>query len=243
MAGLGTRRAGFRWVPGVTPLPELSPDCTVYRYTGLRTGTTPTKQPNPRLGFARNPSVYRYTSPVPVQPSARTGTAINPVPVRSPAEATRELTKNSTFRILVLGFKPLISGFEPWVGTLSTTLHKTYLLIGYSVEDEPKVGMTFISEEEAYNFYNAYARKIGFSIRKSHTTRRKDNTVQTKWLVCSRQGKREDHPTYEAKRPRRIERVDCQARIEFKIDRSNAWTIKRVILDHSHKCTSPGSQS
>lgn len=50
--------------------------------------------------------------------------------------------------------------------------------------------MTFISEEEAYNFYNAYAIRIDFSITKSNTTRR-------------------------------IERVDCQARIEFKIDRSN----------------------
>nr|CAD1840565.1 unnamed protein product [Ananas comosus var. bracteatus] len=49
-----------------TPLPENCSRCTVYRYTGSRTGTTPARQPNPSLGFARNPSVYRYTSPVPV---------------------------------------------------------------------------------------------------------------------------------------------------------------------------------
>nr|CAD1818100.1 unnamed protein product [Ananas comosus var. bracteatus] len=48
------------------------------------------------------------------------------VPVHSPAEATRELTKNPTFRVLVLSFKPPISGFEPWVGTLSTTLHEVW---------------------------------------------------------------------------------------------------------------------
>ena len=33
----------------------------------------------------------------------------------------------------------------------------------------PKVGMTFQSEEEAYEMYNTYAGKVGFSIRKSKT--------------------------------------------------------------------------
>jgi zinc finger SWIM domain-containing protein 3 len=31
----------------------------------------------------------------------------------------------------------------------------------------PKVGMSFKLEEEAYEFYNNYAGKMGFSIRKT----------------------------------------------------------------------------
>ena len=33
----------------------------------------------------------------------------------------------------------------------------------------PHVGMSFKSENDAYQMYNAYARRIGFSIRKSTT--------------------------------------------------------------------------
>ena len=35
------------------------------------------------------------------------------------------------------------------------------------VELNPKVGMRFNNEEDAYDFYNAYARSVGFSIRKN----------------------------------------------------------------------------
>ena len=36
-----------------------------------------------------------------------------------------------------------------------------------SSEVIPKIDMEFETEEEAYNFYNAYAYNVGFSIRKS----------------------------------------------------------------------------
>ncbi|XP_062230133.1 uncharacterized protein LOC133927738 [Phragmites australis] len=37
-----------------------------------------------------------------------------------------------------------------------------------SSENVPTVGMCFASEKEAHNFYNSYAKKIGFSIRWCH---------------------------------------------------------------------------
>lgn len=49
----------------------------------------------------------------------------------------------------------------------------------------PKVGMTFESEDQAYEFYNYYAGKIGFSIRKSHSRLRRDGTIYQKHIVCS----------------------------------------------------------
>uniref|UniRef100_A0A0D9WMZ8 Uncharacterized protein n=1 Tax=Leersia perrieri TaxID=77586 RepID=A0A0D9WMZ8_9ORYZ len=39
-------------------------------------------------------------------------------------------------------------------------------------EQVPKLGMTFESEEATYNFYNLYARRVGFSIRKCHVKHR-----------------------------------------------------------------------
>ena len=41
----------------------------------------------------------------------------------------------------------------------------------------PEVGMSFESGENAYEMYNTYAGKIGFSIRKSDTNRRVDKTM------------------------------------------------------------------
>jgi zinc finger SWIM domain-containing protein 3 len=48
----------------------------------------------------------------------------------------------------------------------------------------PEVGMSFESEEEAYDMYNTYAGKIGFSIRKSDTKRRGDDSIYLKLRPC-----------------------------------------------------------
>jgi zinc finger SWIM domain-containing protein 3 len=53
----------------------------------------------------------------------------------------------------------------------------------------PKVGMQFLSEEEAYSFYNKYADTIGFSIRRSSGHKMKNScTMQQRTFRCSRQG-------------------------------------------------------
>jgi FAR1 DNA-binding domain len=54
------------------------------------------------------------------------------------------------------------------------------------------VSMTFTSQQEAYEFYNDYAKKKGFSIRKSIVRKDpNDNTIIFRWFCCSRSGFRE----------------------------------------------------
>jgi zinc finger SWIM domain-containing protein 3 len=48
--------------------------------------------------------------------------------------------------------------------------------------------MSFEYAENAYEMYNTYAGKVGFSIRKSDTKRRVDKTMSSKLVVCSKQG-------------------------------------------------------
>ena len=56
-------------------------------------------------------------------------------------------------------------------------------------ERVPKLGMKFVSEEEAYTFYNKYAKTIGFGIRKSSGHKVPNtSTIQQRTFVCSRQG-------------------------------------------------------
>jgi hypothetical protein len=52
----------------------------------------------------------------------------------------------------------------------------------------PKVGMSFASENDAYEMYNTYAGMIGFSIRKSIIKCRADKTIYSRVIVCSSQG-------------------------------------------------------
>jgi zinc finger SWIM domain-containing protein 3 len=53
----------------------------------------------------------------------------------------------------------------------------------------PKIGMRFISEQEAYGFYNAYAGEIGFSVRKSGCHYVGDSLIiKTRTFCCFRQG-------------------------------------------------------
>ncbi|KAI3929342.1 hypothetical protein MKX01_006578, partial [Papaver californicum] len=46
----------------------------------------------------------------------------------------------------------------------------------------PKIGVEFDLEQMAYNYYNHYARGVGFSIQKDSTTHRKDKTISIRVL-------------------------------------------------------------
>ena len=47
----------------------------------------------------------------------------------------------------------------------------------------PEVGMTFQSEDKAYEMYNTYTGKVGFIIRKSYIKHRADKTICQKYIV------------------------------------------------------------
>ena len=98
----------------------------------------------------------------------------------------------------------------------------------------PKVGMTFQSEEEAYEMYNTYAGKVGFSIRKSWTKHRKDDSIYQKHIVCSNQGHRGNELSLKD-----ITRMGCDACVQFNISREGIWTVQKVVLEHNHYLASP----
>ncbi|CAO2152918.1 unnamed protein product, partial [Urochloa humidicola] len=58
--------------------------------------------------------------------------------------------------------------------------------VEHSLEDNiPKVGMKFNTEQEAYDYYNAYAREKGFSIRRSSSHNVKNtNTIKNRTFCC-----------------------------------------------------------
>ncbi|XP_043694260.1 protein FAR1-RELATED SEQUENCE 6-like [Telopea speciosissima] len=56
---------------------------------------------------------------------------------------------------------------------------------------EPCLGMEFESDDDTYNFYNAYAKEMGFSVLKFRVERsRVGNRVLARSYVCSQQGEK-----------------------------------------------------
>ncbi|XP_020267102.1 protein FAR1-RELATED SEQUENCE 5-like isoform X2 [Asparagus officinalis] len=104
---------------------------------------------------------------------------------------------------------------------------------------EPEVGMIFHSEEQAFAFYNTYAKRKGFSVRKGHLGKRKDGTIRDRVYLCSYEGTRQKHCTHNTRKPRPVVRTNCMARIEYKVTREHVWVVNKVIYEHNHPLIRP----
>ena len=78
---------------------------------------------------------------------------------------------------------------------------------------EIKIGMQVSSEKKAYNMYNEYALKKGFSIWKA-IRRIVNGVVRQREFVCSKQGFKEFEDPFDVKKYNHLEtKTGCCARI------------------------------
>jgi zinc finger SWIM domain-containing protein 3 len=82
--------------------------------------------------------------------------------------------------------------------------------------------MAFESKEKAYEMYNTYAGKVGFSVRKSSTKCRVDGSISQKYIICSNQ------EYHETKSSKDITRIGCDARIQFSVSKEGYGQCKRL---------------
>uniref|UniRef100_A0A2N9F5N9 FAR1 domain-containing protein n=1 Tax=Fagus sylvatica TaxID=28930 RepID=A0A2N9F5N9_FAGSY len=105
-------------------------------------------------------------------------------------------------------------------------------------DGEIKLGMEVGSEEEAYNLYNAYAFKKGFSIRKA-TRRLINGVIRQREYVCSKQGFKEFEDPCNAKKFNHLDtRTGCTARIRFDV-KNDVWGVAYFNDTHNHEFASP----
>jgi hypothetical protein len=104
------------------------------------------------------------------------------VEIQVPDEVKKYLTNLQNNDILFIFSTPLIENLH---------VQEVVRKAGHNLIS-PKVGMTFQSEEEAYEMYNTYTGKVGLSIRKSKTKHRRDGSLCQKYIVCSNQGHRQN---------------------------------------------------
>ncbi|KAF5466788.1 hypothetical protein F2P56_016685 [Juglans regia] len=96
----------------------------------------------------------------------------------------------------------------------------------------PVVGMEFESYDDAYNFYNCYAKELGFAIRvKSSWTKRNSKEKRGAVLCCNCEGFK---TIKEANSRRKETRTGCLAMIRLRLVESNRWRVDEVKLEHNH---------
>lgn len=103
---------------------------------------------------------------------------------------------------------------------------------------EPCEGMEFDSEQVAQVFYKEYARRVGFRARVSSYYRSKrDNSIISRLIVCSKEGfraRKDENAEERLQRPRAITRVGCKAMIMVKKRDSGKWVVSKLVKHHNH---------
>ncbi|XP_024190066.1 protein FAR1-RELATED SEQUENCE 5-like [Rosa chinensis] len=106
-----------------------------------------------------------------------------------------------------------------------------------SPDYKPRNGMEFDSKELAYEFYNMYGRRVGFSIRRhTHYKNQHSSKLISRIFVCSKEGlctiDQRDHLT---KNPRAETRTSCDAKMIIKLDKSSGrYKVVQFEETHSH---------
>ncbi|XP_044462079.1 protein FAR1-RELATED SEQUENCE 3-like [Mangifera indica] len=88
---------------------------------------------------------------------------------------------------------------------------------------KPSIGMEFDSEEAAKTLYEAYAKRIGFTVQNGQFTRAKpDGPIITWEFACSR----------EVFKRKNVE--SCNAMLRIERNDSDKWIVTKFVEDHNH---------
>ncbi|KAK9040419.1 hypothetical protein V6N11_015579 [Hibiscus sabdariffa] len=112
---------------------------------------------------------------------------------------------------------------------------------------DPTLDMEFTSEDDARNFYNAYAKQTGFSIRvNSYYRSKKDNSIISREFCCSKEGfrrgkhyKKMDSEDTKRRRARPITREGCKALMTVRKRDNGKWYVAKLEKNHNHELVTP----
>ncbi|WOK99767.1 protein FAR1-RELATED SEQUENCE 5-like [Canna indica] len=94
----------------------------------------------------------------------------------------------------------------------------------------------FENEDEAYEFYSAYAGRMGFRVRKTSATISAENVITRRMFVCSREGFREQKKGEKrVKKPRKEFRTGCPACMVIRITPTGKYQVTEFVTFHNHQ--------
>ncbi|XP_011625081.1 protein FAR1-RELATED SEQUENCE 5-like [Amborella trichopoda] len=105
-----------------------------------------------------------------------------------------------------------------------------------SERKEPRVGMKLSDENDAYEFYKAFALGERFGVRKGSTHTNKDGKRIDREYKCSKEGFR----WVKEVQPRKIfHETRCGCDAKMCINTNNEWVVTKFVKDHNHLLVSP----
>ncbi|XP_043707888.1 uncharacterized protein LOC122657298 [Telopea speciosissima] len=105
----------------------------------------------------------------------------------------------------------------------------------------PSVGKKFDNDEQAYDFYNSYARTHGFSIRRGRSGKTQKGVVWRRIFECSKEGYRKvDKRTLNLRKSRPDKRTGCKARMVVKRMKDGTWSVTEIAYEHNHPLAKVG---
>ena len=97
--------------------------------------------------------------------------------------------------------------------------------------------LKFSSLDDGGEFYNTYAKLVGFNIRKDEIKRNKNNIVTSRRWVCAKEGLRirKNEANLNCMRERPITRSGCKAAFRIRFERkSGEWVVGEFKREHNH---------
>ncbi|KAL5703030.1 hypothetical protein ACHQM5_028174 [Ranunculus cassubicifolius] len=120
-------------------------------------------------------------------------------------------------------------------------------LIVHDGNEDPHVGMEFQSEQAALEYYDAYAKRVGFIIRVGNCHRSgRDNSIISRRFLCNKEGHRISNnktKRNENRKPRETTRLGCNAMIMVRREKNGRWVISKLEKDHCHSLGLPSSKA
>ncbi|KAI5352456.1 hypothetical protein L3X38_005347 [Prunus dulcis] len=107
--------------------------------------------------------------------------------------------------------------------------------------EEDLLGKVVSTEEEAYNLYNSYATRTGFSVRRGQKRYNTKKVLRQFSYFCSKEGFRLDSDPSEVSMANKLEtRTGCEARIRFAFQNDNGmWKVSHFVYEHNHELAMP----
>lgn len=112
-----------------------------------------------------------------------------------------------------------------------------------AAEYEDILKMTFVSEEEGYNFFDEYAKGKGFSIKRGQLRKSETGSLFFRQFLCSREGFRQKKQFNRCDQKRRacaVTRCGCPVEFCIKLDWSTGeWCVAKFVNTHNHILATP----
>ncbi|CAA2954961.1 FAR1-RELATED SEQUENCE 5-like [Olea europaea subsp. europaea] len=130
--------------------------------------------------------------------------------------------------------------------TVDSFAEREYIASEENSVQEPCIGMEFHSEDAAKEFYDEYARRLGFIMRIDQCRRSEvDKRILSRRLSCNKQGYNAKlrHQYGPVKKPRGSSREGCKAMMLVKVDKAGKWVVSRFVKEHTHPLVVSGRPS